>query len=64
MSISERSPARKRPARWFRPSETMWLAMIAVLILVVQILAGTLLRPASPSGPSAPLENATASSTD
>ncbi len=64
MSISERAPARKAAAQWRRPGEMTRLAMIAFVILVLHILAASLLLPVASHGPLAPLEEATASSTD
>lgn len=60
MSISERSSDRRRPL----PSEMVMLAAIAVVILVLHVVAGSLLQPASTPGSVAPLEDARASSID
>jgi hypothetical protein len=46
------------------PSEMVILAAIAVVILVLHVLAGSLLQPASTHGQVAPLEDARASSID
>jgi hypothetical protein len=46
------------------PNEMMMLAAIAVVILVLHVVAGSLLQPASTRGPAAPLEDARASSID
>ncbi len=64
MSISERSSDRRRPLRWPMPSEMVMLAAIAVVILVLHVVAGSLLQPASTRGQVAPLEDARASSID
>ncbi|HWZ41441.1 MAG TPA: hypothetical protein VNY08_24370 [Bradyrhizobium sp.] len=64
MSISERSPESKRLLRWPMPSEMVLLAAIAVVIVVLHVVAGSLLHPGSTRGPTAPLEDARASSID
>jgi hypothetical protein len=46
------------------PSEMVMLAAIAVVILVLHVVAGSLLQPASTPGSVAPLEDARASSID
>jgi len=68
MSMSERSvnatsSAPKRPVRWPMPSEMVMLGAIAVVILVLHVLAGSLLQPAT-RGPAVPLEDARASLID
>jgi hypothetical protein len=46
------------------PSEMVLLAAIAVVIVVLHVVAGSLLHPGSTRGPTAPLEDAQASSID
>jgi hypothetical protein len=64
MSIVERKPVRQSPVRLPGLNQNMVLGAIAAGFLVLHILAGALLLPASGSGPETPQENARAPFTD
>ena len=63
MPINEKAPLRKPRVQWPRFGEMTWLAVVAMAIVVLHILAGSLLATASPHG-STPVEDATASYND
>jgi hypothetical protein len=64
MSISERFSAGKRLLRWPMPGEMVMLGAIAVVIVVLHVVVGSLMQPAATRGSAAPLEDARASSID
>lgn len=63
MPIGEKAPLRKPRVQWPRFGEMTWLAVVAVAIVVLHVLAGSLLAPAAPRG-SGLVDEATASYND